>query len=89
MQVHNAMLQELAMRILVCLGFVLAASVANAQTYTTINRTTNSTTTTGGSFTAAPKQVSRTTTSVTYITTITRKGGYQPMGAGGYHPMGQ
>ncbi len=75
--------------VFVCLGFLLAGSAADAQTYTTISRTTNSTTTTGGSFTEPAKKVSRTTNSVTYVTTITRKGGYQPMGSGGYHPMGQ
>jgi len=76
------------MRILACLGFVLVASAASAQTYTTISRTTHSTTTSGGSFTEPAKQVSRTTNSVTHITTVTRKGGYQPMGSNGYHPMG-
>jgi len=77
------------MRIFVCLGFLLAVSAANAQTTTTTVRTTNSTTTTGGGFTAASTQVSRTTHSVTYTTVTRRVGGYQPMGSGGYHPMGQ
>src|ERR1700740_433488 len=71
--------RSLAMKVFVCLGFVLAAGVANAQTYTTtVNRTTNSTSTTGGGFTAAT-QTSRTTNTVTYTTTVRRTGGYQPM----------
>jgi hypothetical protein len=78
------------MRVSVCLGFVLAAGVANAQTYTTtVNRTSNTTTITGSGFTAATAQTSRTTNTVTYTTTVRRTGGYQPMGAGGYHPMGR
>jgi len=78
------------MRILTCLGFLLAATGANAQTYTTVvNREAKMvTTTTGPTATATTTQIARTSTSATYTTTVTRTGGYQPMDSGGYHPMG-
>jgi hypothetical protein len=77
------------MRILTCLGFLLAVTAANAQTYTTVvSRDAKTVTTTGPGATATTTQTSRTSTSATYTTTVTRSGGYQPMGSGGYHPMG-
>ena len=77
------------MRFIACLGLLLAATAANAQTYTTVvNREANTVTTTGPSSTAPTTRVARTSTSSTYTTTITRIGGYQPMGPAGYHPMG-
>jgi hypothetical protein len=78
------------MRLVVCLGFVLAATAANAQTYTTVvSRDAKTATTTGpGGTTVTTTQVARTAAGATYSTTITHPGAYQPMGAGGYHPMG-
>jgi hypothetical protein len=77
------------MKALICVGLLLAATAANAQTYTTVvNREANSVTTTGPTATATTTQVSRNATGATYTTTITRTGGYQPMGGGGYRPMG-
>jgi hypothetical protein len=79
------------MRILTGLAFLLAATAADAQTYTTIvNREAKTVTTTGPNATAVTSQVARTSSSATYTTTITRNGGsgYQAMGASGYHPMG-
>jgi hypothetical protein len=79
------------MRILTGLAFLLAATAADAQTYTTIvNREAKTVTTTGPNATAVTTQVARTSNGATYSTTITRNGGsgYQPMGASGYHPMG-
>ena len=92
------------MRILGSLAFLLAAATAaNAQTYTTVvNRDAKSVTTTApNGATATTRLVSRTASSATFNTTITRSGSsqgsnyqpmgsssYQPMGAGGYKPMG-
>jgi predicted lipoprotein with Yx(FWY)xxD motif len=77
------------MKILVCLSVLLAAGAAQAQSYTTtVNREAKTVTTTGNGVTATTKQTSSSSTSATYTTTITRTGGYQPMGAGGYSPMG-
>jgi hypothetical protein len=77
------------MRILAWFGFMLAATAANAQTYTTVvNRDAKTVTTTGPNATATTTQTARTSSSATYTTTITRTGGYQPMGPSGYHPMG-
>ena len=83
------------MRILVCLGFMLAATAANAETYTTVvNRDAKTVTTTApNGATATTTQTSRSATGATYTTTVNR-GGYQPMGAGysptgDYHPMGR
>jgi hypothetical protein len=73
------------MRILTCLGFLLVATAASAQTYTTVVHRDTKTVTTGPNTTT---QIARTSTSTTY-TTVTRTGAYQPMGAGGYHPMGR
>jgi hypothetical protein len=78
------------MRLLVCLGFLLAANAAEAQTYvTTVNRSTDSVTTTGSGYSATTKRTSHTSSTSTYTTTVTRVGVYRPMGAGGYYPMGQ
>jgi hypothetical protein len=79
------------MKILAGLGFLLAAaSAANAETYTTVvNRDARTVTTTApNGTTATTTQVSRTSSGATYTTTITRSGGYQPMGSSGYQPMG-
>lgn len=79
------------MRVFVCLGFLLAATAANAQGYTTtVNRATNTVTTTGNGYTATTTRSSTSSTgATTYTTTVTRApGGYQPMGNGGYNPMG-
>jgi hypothetical protein len=77
------------MRIFVCLGFLLAASAADAQTYnTTVNPATNTVTTTGNGYTATTTRSSNSSSGTTYTTTVTRTGGYQPMGSGGYNPMG-
>ena len=78
------------MRIFVCLGFLLAAGAANAQTYTTtVDRSNNTVTTIGNGYTSTTTQTSRSSTGSTYTTTITRSGGYQPMGSGGYNPLGR
>jgi TPP-dependent pyruvate/acetoin dehydrogenase alpha subunit len=77
------------MRVFVCLSVVLAAGVAQAQTYTTtVNRDSHTVTTTGNGVTATTKQISSSSTTATYTTIITRSSGYHPMGAGGYSPMG-
>jgi hypothetical protein len=84
------------MRILGCLGFLLAAATAaNAQTYTTVvDRVAKTVTTTApNGTTATTRQVARTASGATYTTTINRSGSsqgsnYQPMGASGYKPMG-
>ena len=60
------------MRLLVCLGFFLAATGANAQSATNVKREGNTIIITGP----------------TTTTTIRRNGGYQPMGLAGYRPMG-
>ena len=45
------------MRAFICMGLLLAASAANAQGYTTtVNRSTNSVTTTGNGYTATTSQ---------------------------------
>jgi hypothetical protein len=78
------------MKVWICLGSLLAATAANAQTYTTVvNREAKTVTTTGPTATATTVQTARTGTTATYTTTITRTGGYQPMGPGGYKPMGR
>jgi hypothetical protein len=84
------MSQGLNMRAFIGLGFLLAANAADAQTYvTTVNRSTDSVTTTGGGYRPTRTQTSHTSSTSTYTTTITRAGVYRPMGAGGYNPMGQ
>jgi hypothetical protein len=78
------------MKVFTCLAFLLAASAANAETYTTVvNRDAKTVTVTGPNATAVTTQTSRTSNGATYSTTVTRNsGGYQPMGESGYHPMG-
>ena len=77
------------MKALVCLGFVLAASAANAQTITTVvNRDSKTVTSTGPNATVTTVQTARNGNTTTYTTTVTHTGGYQPMGASGYKPMG-
>jgi hypothetical protein len=79
----------ITMRVLACFAFLLAATAANAQTYTTVvNRDAKTVTTTGPTATVTTTQTARTGSSATYTTTVNRTGGYQPMGAGGYNPMG-
>ena len=70
------------MRVLACLGFLLAATAADAQTYTTVvNRDAKTVTTTGPTATITTTQIARTGSSATYTTTVSRTGGYQPMGS--------
>jgi hypothetical protein len=81
----------ITMKVWACLGFLLAATTANAQTYTTVvNRDAKTVTTTGPNATVTTTQTARSGTSATYTTTVSRNGGssYQPMGTGGYKPMG-
>lgn len=77
------------MRILIGLGLMLAATAANAQTYTTVvDRTAKTVTTTApNGTTATTTQVARTSSGATYTTTISRTG-YKPMGASSYRPTG-
>jgi hypothetical protein len=77
------------MKFLAGLGFLLAVTAANAQTYTTVvNREAKTVTTTApNGTTATTTQVARTSTGATYTTTISRSG-YQPMGASAYRPTG-
>ena len=73
------------------LVFTLAAFAAHAETLN-VNREGNSVTVTGPNATVTTTETSRNGNSATYTTTVTRNGGaatYQPMGASGYHPMGQ
>ena len=78
------------MKVFVYLGFVLAATAANAQTITTVvNHDTKTVTSTGPNATVTTVQTGRSGNTATYTTTVTRTGGYQPMGAGGYKPMGR
>ena len=79
------------MRAFVCFGFLLAATAAHAQTYTTVvNRDAKTATTTGPTSTATTVLTSRSGSTATFTTTVTPKGGpsYQPMGSG-YNPMGR
>ena len=77
------------MRILICLGLLLVASAANAETYTTNVSADRKTVTTSGPGGSATTQISRNGNVVTRTTTFTPSGGgYQPMGAAGYNPMG-
>ena len=75
------------MRILVCLGFLLAATAASAQG-TSVKREGDTITITGPTSTTTITQVSRSANGSTYTTTVSRNGGYQPTGRGGYRPMG-
>jgi hypothetical protein len=78
----------IAMRVLTCLALLFAVTAANAETFT-VNRDGNSVTVTGPNATVTTTETSRSGTSATYTTTVTRSSsGYQPMGSGGYHPMG-
>jgi hypothetical protein len=81
--------EDNCMRSLICLGLLLAATAANAETYTTTVSSDRNTVTTTGPNVTATTQVSREGNVVTRTTTIQRTGGYQPMGGNGYHPMGQ
>jgi hypothetical protein len=77
------------MRAFVCLGVLLAAGAAQAQTYTTtVSPDRQSVTTTGNGYSATTTRTSGSPNGSTYTTTVTRSGGYQPMGSGGYNPMG-
>jgi TPP-dependent pyruvate/acetoin dehydrogenase alpha subunit len=77
------------MRVFVCLSVLLAAGVAQAQSYTTtVNREAHTVTTTGNGATATTKLISSSSTTATFTTTVTRSSGYHPMGAGGYSLMG-
>jgi hypothetical protein len=77
------------MRALICLGLLLAATAANAQTYTTTVSPDQRTVTTTGPTSTATTQISRNANVVTRTTTITPNSGYQPMGSAGYKPMGR
>jgi hypothetical protein len=75
------------MKAFLCLALLLAASAAQAQSYTAaVNRATNGVTVAGGYTTMT--QISHSSSGATYTTTVTRSGGHQPMGNGGYNPMG-
>ena len=87
MQAPDGVLQGITMRILVCLGFLLAATAASAQS-TSVKREGDTITITGPTSTTTITQVSRSPNSSTYTTTVSRNGSYQPTGAGGYRPMG-
>jgi hypothetical protein len=80
----------ITMRFLVCFGFLLAATAAQAQTYTTVvNGNTKTVTTTGPTATATTVLTSKSGSTATYTTTVTKNsGGYQPLGSG-YNPMGR
>jgi Cu/Zn superoxide dismutase len=77
------------MRALIALGLLLAATAANAETYTTTVSADRKTVTTTGPSATATTQISRDANVVTRTTTISPNGGYQPMGSSGYHPMGR
>ena len=78
------------MRVLACLGFVLAATTAQAETWTTTTNSESRIVTSNSSGDASvTNRVSRsTTTTTTYGTgTFPRHHGYQPLGPNGYHPF--
>ncbi len=76
------------MKVLISLAFVLAAGAASAETLT-VNSDGKSVTVNGPNATVTTTEVSRNGNSATYTTTVTRSSGaYNPMGSGGYHPMG-
>lgn len=77
------------MRIVACVGFLLAATAAQAQTYTTIVDHDTRTTTMSGPTGTVSVRSSTYGGKTTYVTTVTKTGAYQPMGAGGYRPMGR
>ena len=77
------------MRVLLCLGVVLAASAAQAQTYTTTFSPDKQTSTTVGGGYTVTRQTSKDAYGSTTVTiTRTPTGGYRPLGAGGYKPLG-
>ena len=76
------------MKIFVCLGFLLAATEANAETFTTTVSPDKNTVTTTGPNGTATTHITRNANTVTRTTTFERTGGYQPMGSGGYKPVG-
>jgi Cu/Zn superoxide dismutase len=75
------------MRVLISLGLLLAATAANAETFTTTVSADRQTVTTTGPNVTATTQISRNANVVTRTTTITPNSGYQPMGGTGYRPM--
>jgi len=76
------------MRFMVCLGFLLATTAANAQNATSVKREGDTITITGPTTTTTITQLSHSQGSSSYTTTISRNGSYQPAGRGGYRPMG-
>jgi uncharacterized membrane protein len=95
MQPAIVTLQELAMRIFLCLGFVLAASVAHAGSHS-MSGGHSSSSASHGSHSSSFSSVGHSAItsryvpypdSDTYITVI-RPGSYRGTGSGGYHPMG-
>jgi Cu/Zn superoxide dismutase len=79
--------EGITMRVLISLALLLAATAANAETFTTTVSPDRKTVTTTGANVTATTQISRDANVVTRTTTITPNGGYQPMGSSGYHPM--
>jgi hypothetical protein len=88
MQPLIANMQELAMKIFICLGLVLAVSVAHAQPHgsTASHTSSHSAATMSSSHVVITKRITRFPDNDTYTTT--RSGGYLPSASGGYHPMG-
>ncbi len=76
-------------RFLAGAGLTLAASVAHAQTYTTVVDRDNRTVTMSGPSGTVSVRSSTYGGTTTYVTTVTRTGAYQPMGNGRYRPMGR
>jgi len=77
------------MRVLLCMGLVLAAGAASAQTSTTtVSPDKQSVTTVGNGYSTTMRTAKDANGSTTITITRTPVGGYQPMGAGGYNPMG-
>jgi hypothetical protein len=76
------------MRIVVTLALLVLSSTAFAETATTtVSKDRNTITTTFSSGRTATTEITRGPNGVTAVTTV--KGtGYNPMGAGGYHPTG-
>ena len=82
------------MRALLCLGFVLAASTAQAETWTTTTNSESRTVTSNSSgYSSVTNHVSRSTTTTTHYggyssySTFPYHHGYQPLGPNGYHPF--
>jgi hypothetical protein len=83
--------RDVNMRVFICLGLLLLAGAAQAQsTTTTVIRDTNSVTTSGSAYRTVTTRTSRSSSGVTYITTVVTRtnSAYHPMGAAGYSPMG-